>query len=412
MSPSTQSTAFETVSRENGATFVHEYRETPPIVAIRIFLPGGSASESASQHGIAELTADLLTTQTKERDMYEFGRFVEDHGLKISGSAGHDYTLFSFTCTSDYREELLQLLNEIFMSPGFSEQAFERLKEQQLSKIKQRNDKAFDTAMNEAMKALYGDHPYNHDNDGSLDTVESLGIDDIRSYYENNYTTQKGIVSAVGDIQREELISGFDNLVLPAEEPSLAPPVTESGAQRNYVEMDVDQPTHMLAYPAGKIADPSYPSTKVLNGLLGGGMSSILFNEIREKRSMGYQVGCSFPSRREDSAFLIYLGGGKEDGTEFRNILDEIIHEIAESGPEKKALRRAREYIKGNFLLNHETHGKSAWYRGFYEILGRGADFDDEYPELVDRVDSEQVQSACSEILVNQAPSFVTVRPK
>lgn len=408
----TKPTSFTKSNLDNGITLMHEKQTTPPVVAIRIFIPGGSALEAEGQEGLTHLTARMLTRQTANRDMYEFSRFVDDNGLKINSSISNDYTRLSLTGVSEFRKTLLKATREILTEPGFDPDALERLRRQQLANIRQRRDQAFSYAIDEARSTFYGDHPYNHHKLGLEETVESFTARDCQNFYENQIQNKPVILSVVGDIEEDEVHSLFSDMGAYDSDESSVSPVPETNGGREFRTKDVDQPTHILVYEAPEISRDEYVSAKVLDSLLGGGMSSILFNEMREERSLGYQVGSSFPSRRFTSSFSVYLGGDAEsNGETFRTVFQEIVENLIEEGPTEEQLSKAKEYLKGNFLLEHETPGKRAWYRGFYEVLGREADFDQRYPGLIDEITKENIQDICEKMFGLESPLFLTVEP-
>ncbi len=397
---------------DNGATLIHDRKANPPVFAVKVFVPAGSAADPEGKEGLARLTARMLTSQTARRDMVSFSRFADDHGLRISASVYPDFTELSFTSTTEFHGELLTLLREVFTRPTFRKPALARLKKQQLSAISQRKDSAFQFGFDEALRSFYGDHPYAHPETGNASAVRDLTAEDCRSFFERFYHTESLVVSSVGDVPRNRMEELVRNLELPGGQPAKVPAQrADPPSEHQFRGSPVRQPTHVLVYPAPPIQSENYPATKLLDALLGGGMGSLLFSEIREKRSMGYQVGSLYPSRRSTSYFMIYLGGGTPEGDSFREALEEPLRRLAEEGPTPSEMEQAKEYLTGNFLLSHQTHGKQAWYRGFYEIMGRGASYDERYPEAIRQVERNQIRELARTLLVEHDPLFLTVRP-
>lgn len=397
---------------DNGVTYFHEHRTTTPVIAIRVFVPGGSSLESRDREGLCHLTTNAMTRETDDMDMYEWSRFVDDHGLKINGSVSNDYSKLSMTGIDDYEDALMDAVRDVLTRPTFSPETIERLTRQQTANIRQRRDKAFSFAMDEARREFYGDHPYNHHKYGREETVGSFTAEDCREFYEKNIEAVAPIVSVVGPVEPSTIESVLEALGPFDRNQSAIPDVTDTHGSRTLRSRDVDQPTHVLTYPAPAIESEDYVPIKVLDSLLGGGMSSILFDEMREQRSLGYQVGSSYGSRRLTSNFSVYLGGDAEtNGDTFRSVFGEIVDKLCEDGPTEQRLHKAKEYLKGNFLLEHETPGKSAWYRGFYEVLGRSAEFDRNYPDLIGDVTPTDIQQVSKTLFQDEDPLFLTVHP-
>jgi zinc protease len=398
---------------DNGITYFHEHRTTTPVIAIRVFVPGGSSLESRDREGLCHLTTNAMTRETGDMDMYEWSRFVDDHGLKINGSVANDYSKLSMTGIADYKDALMDAVRDVLTRPTFSPETIERLTRQQTAKIRQRRDQAFSFAMDEARREFYGDHPYNHHKYGREETVDSFNAEDCQQFYEEQIGSTAPIVSVVGPVDPSTIESVLEDLGPFNQNQSAVPDVTDTHVGRTRRSRDIDQPTHVLTYPAPAINSGDYVTIKVLDSLLGGGMSSILFDEMREQRSLGYQVGSSYGSRRLTSNFSVYLGGDAEsNGETFRSVFKEITERLIEEGPADERLKKAREYLKGNFLLEHETPGKSALYRGFYEVLGRTSEFDRNYPDLIDKITPADIQQSCEALFKDTKPLFLTVQPE
>ena len=402
---------FQKIKLSNGCKIIQEKRELPPLSVVKVLIPGGSGVEPAGKEGLANLTGRLLSAQTADKDIYEFSQLLEDNGIKVSGGAGTDYLKFTFMAPNEKKEMLLNLMRELFHLPGFSEKALAKLKIQQASQADSRKDSSQASARDRARELIYGNHPYNHHTLGSRKSIEELNQADIKDFYNSFFSLDQLVVSAVGAIEIDELEEVFGSLKLPAVEASYAPPVKSFYTpERKIITRQVDQPTHVLAYPAPSINSEDYVSTKLFSTLLGGGMSSLLFEELREKQSLGYQVGSFYPSYRQQSLFMFYLGGGDPEGEKFREGIKAIVEGISDKGVSEEKLSGVKEYLSGNFQLKHETFADTAAHRGFYEILGRGAEFDEQYPWLVGEVSNDEIMAIADNLIRESEPVFVTVR--
>lgn len=410
--PDSNNKPFKRQILDNGVKLVHEHRKKPPVVAVKVFLPVGSSNDPEGSEGLAHLTARTLIQQTAKKTMIEMNRYKSRYGLKVSSSVHPDFTLLSFTSIPEYREELLSLVREILTKPSFNSNPVTHLKKQQLASLSRRRDDAFKFAFDGALEAFYRDHPYGHPPLGTLKAVQNLQPANARTFYRNNYSTKNLVVSSIGDLKIDRLESLFSLLDLPGKS------VKETDAHwEDYTDTrqkrprDVDQPTHVVLYPAPNLHHQDYVELKVTDALLGGGMSSVLFQSIRDQRSLGYQVGSAYPSRRLKSTFRVYLGGGSKDGTTFKQVLEKNLRKLAENPPDTESLNKAKEHLKGNFLLDHESPSRVAWYRGFYEVMGLGANFDELYPKKIETVTARDVSDAIK-LLIEKEPLHFTVVPE
>jgi zinc protease len=163
----------------------------------------------------------------------------------------------------------------------------------------------------------------------------------------------------------------------------------------------------IVGYPAPPVASPDYPAMKVLNAILGGGMSSRLFSELRDKRALAYSTGSFYPSRAEESHLVTYIIALPDNAEAARQGILEIIKEIQERGVPQEELERAKSYVIGNYRIEHETTERRAWYLGWYETLGVGYQMDAYYPQLIQAVTAEDIQRVAQKYLQQYVLSLV-----
>jgi predicted Zn-dependent peptidase len=132
---------------------------------------------------------------------------------------------------------------------------------------------------------------------------------------------------------------------------------------------------------------------KVLNGILGSGFTSRLFQELREKRGLAYAVGSFFPTRINMGRFIAYIGTAPQKTEEAVKGIEKVVMEV-EKGISEEEIQIAKEKIVGSFLLEHQTRAKQAWYIGWFETIGLGYEMDKKYPEKINKVKKEDIYEA------------------
>lgn len=163
----------------------------------------------------------------------------------------------------------------------------------------------------------------------------------------------------------------------------------------------------MVGFPAPCAKDPDQIPLKVLNTLLGGGMSSRLFVTLREKLGLAYEVSSFYPTRLDRSQWVIYLGLPREKLETASRQLDQLLERLADLGPNAKEVTQAKAMIRGSFLMDRQSRRRQAWYAAWWEFLGKGAGYGDEFLAAVDRVTPRELGELLRRML---AQPSVTVR--
>ncbi len=391
---------------------IHQKISTLPLVAITLFIPAGSIMEPAEQQGVAGLTADILTGQTAVRDIYSFNRYIERYGLRVASSIHSDFVNFSFSAPSQQRQRLIEIIREIFQSPGIEAGIFSKYKKIHLSRCKSRKDRASTLVYDKLLEKFYPGHPYNHSPAGTPKTLNNMELKDLTAFYQENYSNQGVVGSVVGDIELEEAVTIFEKLSLPSVKVQKPPAPSQFGQGKVTLEGAVDQPTHTVVYPSPAISEPDNLVLKLFNCYLGQGMSSLLFAELREKRGLGYHVGSSYPNRQFTAPFSLRLGGGDSSGEEFLTVLQQLFSQLAKQPLPHAVLRDVKNKLTGNFLLSHERFANIAWYSGFYEFMGLGVEYDANFPELISKVEPSEIQQVVEKTFLSTKPLFITLLPE
>ena len=167
----------------------------------------------------------------------------------------------------------------------------------------------------------------------------------------------------------------------------------------------------LFGFEAPGLSDPLYPKIKVLDALLGGGMSARLFQEIREKHGLAYEVGSFYPTRVLGSGFVIHMGLQASKAKQAEQCVRDLLKDIATHTPSSEEVKEAKQYIRGTYFMDHQTNSRKAFYAGWWEILGKGGTYDARYPEEIAAVTPDDVRTAAQEIFSKPA-QIVELYPK
>jgi predicted Zn-dependent peptidase len=273
-----------------------------------------------------------------------------------------------------------------------------------LKEIQAEADQNFSVIYNNFQRALYGDQGYGHSALGTVESVQAMTRDDVVRFYRQYYVPNNMVIAAVGDFDASRLLAllkaRLGNLAYAPELPVKSPLQVQLAENQQVVaEKGSNLVWMMVGFPGPAVGSPDYPAMKVLNAIVGGDMSSRLFSILRDQRGLAYSTGSLFPSRQADSHLATYIIVLPANAERARDGILDILEDIKENGVTAEELARAQSSIVGNYLIDHETAERRAWYLGWYEVLGVGTAMDEKYPQLIRQVTSDDVQRVAEKYL-------------
>ncbi len=405
-------TMEEMIVLENGLRLILREDTGTESVAVQAFVGTGTAVESTEQAGISQLTQRLLLRGTESMSEEELFEAIENLGASLSQSQLTDMGTLSLVATQETWQEALPLLLDSLLTPAFAPAEFQNVQEEMLRAIQGRADDNFTIMYDNLQQALYGVGSYGNPELGTVESISNLTLDDVKAFYANYYVPNNMVISAAGNFNaallRKKLEARLGQLERGADDLRPTPtvqPLTENGAVASDKESNLTW--FMLGFPAPSVADPDYPAMKVLNSVLGGGMSSRLFATLREEQGLAYSTSSFYPSRAGDSHLVTYIIALPENAAKAKEGMLAILDDIKANGVSDEELARAINKEIGSFILRRETAQRRAYDIGWYEMLGAGIELDATYPDKLRAVTSEDVQRVATTYLTNYVLSSV-----
>ena len=374
-----------------------------PFVTMDISLRAGSAFEG-DKHGLANLTASLLTEGAGRYNAEKFQQELERMGSKITASADKLNINVQATMLTENIEQTLSLLTQVIISPRFDESAVERIKQAIISGLKQgeespafKLDRAFD-------KAIYGEHVYAHPVAGYVDSVEKLTQQDIRDYHQQNFTRANMKISVVGDINPAHLAKIFDKqfLAIPVGEKrnklTSVPQQPLSATLR--VEMDIPQSHIKTGHEGISRHDKDYFAAYVMNYILGGGgFNSRLMEEVRTKRGLAYSVYSYFDALPQQGAFVSSVQTKTKDEQHSLHLIRKEMEKMRSQLVSEEEYQGAINYLTGSFPLRIDSNAKILGYLSIMQSEDLGRDYLKTWTSKIKAVTREDVQRVAQRLL-------------
>jgi zinc protease len=391
INPAARATNIERVVSSGGieAWLVHE--PSVPLVAMEFAFAGGTAQDPAAKPGIANLAANLLDEGAGALDSPTFHDHLERHAIDLGFSSSRDYLRGSVRTLREHRDEAFDLLRLSLTQARFDSEPLERARTQILSSLRRQTVSPNSIANQRFLSATFGTHPYGQPPDGTLDSVPKITADELRAYTKHVLARDHLKISVVGDIDKAELATLLDKTFgqLPAKADLVAiPDITpQAEARRINVTLDVPQTTVVFGTPGVMRSDPDFMTTLVLNQIMaGGGVTSRLYREVREKRGLVYTIAESLLWLNH-SAMLIGYTGTRADRT--NETIDATMNELkrmADEGPTQAELDGAKAYLNGSQMLSLDTSAKIAGALLQYQLDGLPIDYIDKRAGVISAV--------------------------
>ncbi len=392
--------------------FVRE--ETIPIITVTLSFDGGSALDPAGLEGLANLVSGTLDEGAGNLPSLAYQKRLEDLAISISFNAYKDRFRVRLRTLTKNRDEAFRLLGLVLQQPRFDEKAVERVRTQILTNIENELEDANSIAAKAWFRKIYPNHVYGRPSNGTKESVAAITPDDLRGFVKRRFARDNILIGAVGNIDGKELSRLLDVALagLPAtSQPvdiSEIMPVTEGSL--TVIRRPNPQSVVIFGMPGIKRDDPDYYAAYVMNYVLGGGgFTSRLYQEVREKRGLAYSV-YSYLYPYEYSA--IYLGGVATANARVAESLDLVkaeIKRLAEEGISEDELQRAKTFLNGSFPLRLDSNAKIANMLVGIQVSRLGADYIEKRPGYIDAVTIEDIKRVAERLLRPEAMTFVIV---
>lgn len=375
-----------------------------PILSLQFAFSGGAAQDPAEKPGVATFVSGMLDEGAGNLDSEAFQSRLEDLAAKMSVSASHDYETVSFQTLTQNREESLKLLHMAVTSPHFAPADVERIREQIVANLRVEEKDPSKAASNEWFKLAFGSHPYGRPTNGTLESVAKITPADLHDYVKKNFARDNLKVAVVGDIDAAQLSETLDAVFGDLPEKSVrkpVPDVTWAGAYRQrVVPMPNPQSVVQFGFEGLKRSDPDFIPAYILNYIVGGGgFSSKLMQEVREKRGLAYSVYTYlYPLQHAG----IFSGGVATENKAVAQSLDLIKAELkraANEGLTEQELRTAKDYLIGSFALRFDTSAKIAAQLLAIQLDNLGIDYIDKRNGEIEAVTVQDIKRVAKRLM-------------
>ena len=396
----------------NGLVVVTEPMAHVRTVSLGIWIDAGSRYEDARSMGVSHFIEHALFKGTATRSALAIAQEMDALGGHLNAFTDREHTCFYLRVLSDHLDAALGVLADMVLHPALEAGAMERERQVILEEISSYEDAPDDLVHDVFAATLWPGHPLGWPVAGSAASVAGLGAADLRAFMDARYRPGVSLVAAAGQLDHEAIVGrvgralgGWNGAAAPA---SLTTPAPRRAAA--FRAKDIEQVHLCLGAPGLPQAHPDRYVMAVLETALGGGMSSRLFQEIREERGLAYSISAYHAPYRDTGAFVVYAGTGPATCADVVRLTAGILGE-ARRGLPSDDIARAKASLKGGLMLDLETPGsRMSKLARSEQYFGRQFTLDEILAD-VDRVAEADVRRVAETVLAPDAFTFAAVGP-
>jgi zinc protease len=376
---------------------------TVPVIAMEYAFAGGASQDPPAKSGVGNLVAGLLDEGSGDLDSETFHERLDRRAIELSFTSTRDSFRGSLRMLKDNKDEAYDLLRSALTSPHFDPTDVERIRAQVISGLRRDSTNPGTLASRKFIEIAFGDHPYGRQSTGTLESVPTIDVADLKDYAGRVLAKDTLRIAVVGDVDADTLGKLLDKTfgTLPAKANLTAIPdiIAAKPPQRAFIPLDVPQTVVTFGGPGIRRADPDFMAGYVVNHILGGGgLSSRLYKEVREKRGLAYSVYESLLWMDHSALFVGNTGTRADRAGDTLDAIEKEIRRIAEDGPTQNELDEAKSYLKGSQMLALDTSSKLAQALLQYQLDKLPIDYIEKRNAIVDAVTLDDAKKAARKL--------------
>ncbi|HIU79459.1 MAG TPA: insulinase family protein [Candidatus Coproplasma excrementipullorum] len=358
---------------DNGIRLIVKQMSGLLSVTMGIIVGTGACVETDEEDGISHFIEHMMFKGTKKRNAFNISDEMDAIGAQVNAFTGKDITCYYAKSTSDHAAEAFEILSDIFLNSTFPADEMKREKGVIIEEISMNEDTPDDLCLDLLSKAFFGEKNYGRNILGPRKNVRGFKKADILSYMGERYTADNIVISMAGNISIEEAQGLVEKYFSSVPRGNGTQRTVEVRLQSKNLskKKDIEQVHIGIAYPSMKRYEPLADATMIVNAVLGGSMSSRLFQEVREKRGLAYTVYSYLTSYKDTGSLVVYAGVNSDNYLQSVEAIDACINDIRNKNITEYEFRRGKEQLLASQIFAQEStssqmllYGKELIYSG------------------------------------------------
>lgn len=388
---------------QNGVRIVLENIPTVRSVAIGVWIGTGSRDENPENNGISHFLEHMFFKGTTTRSAREIAESFDSIGGQVNAFTSKEYTCYYAKVLDTHAQYALEVLADMFFNSTFEDEELKKEKNVVLEEIKMYEDTPDDIVHDLLSKAVYENHPLGYPILGTEETLNTFTGEKLKEYIHDRYTPENVVISIAGNIS-DSFIHEVEKFFGSYEGGSREKIENKPAFHSNQIsrKKETEQAHLCIGYNGLKVGHDDIYTLIILNNILGGSMSSRLFQEVREQRGLAYSV-FSYHSAYQDSGIVtIYGGTGANQLDVLFETVQETLGKLKQQGITEKELHNSKEQLKGSLMLSLESTNSRMSRNGKNELLLKRHRSLDEIIDQIDQVTKIGVDEMTNRIFTDQ----------
>jgi predicted Zn-dependent peptidase len=390
-------------SCKNGVRIVLENIPTVRSVAIGVWIGTGSRNENPQTNGISHFLEHMFFKGTKTRSAKEIAESFDSIGGQVNAFTSKEYTCYYAKVLDTHAQFALDVLADMFFNSSFVEEELNKERNVVLEEIKMYDDTPDDIVHDLLSTAIYGDHPLGYPILGTEETLNTFTGSTLKDYIHNRYTPENVVISIAGNVSDKFILEvekyfgsyeGGDSSIIENI------PVFQSNHLSR--KKETEQAHLCIGFEGLKIGHEDVYSLIILNNILGGSMSSRLFQEVREQRGLAYSVFSYHSAYQDNGVVTVYGGTGAKQLDVLYETIQETLEKLKQDGITDKELNNSKEQLKGSLMLGLESTNSRMSRNGKNELLLKRHRSLDEIIEQIDQVTKQSVDGMATSVFTDK----------
>lgn len=385
---------FDTIKLENGVSIVMEQISSVRSVALGIFIRNGSINETSKSNGISHFIEHMLFKGTNKRTSKDIAEEMDNIGGQLNAFTAKEYTCYYARVLDTHIDTTIDVLTDMIFNSKFDSIDIEKESKVILEEINMYEDSPDDIVFTKLQKEIWQNSPLAYNVLGTKENVSRFKRQDFIEYMDNKYVGENIVVAIAGSFDKEKILE-----IIKQKMPSMPKGKANLDADRHYiytpsrtkVYKDIEQLHLAIVFDGISIKDKYNYSMSLLNAIIGGGMSSILFQKVREEHGIAYSIYSYNNSYVNNGLFNIYVALNKSQLDKTINIIYKEIANLKNNKITNQQIEKTKEQLKSNYIMGLESTSNRMSSIGRSKVLVNKIKTPDEIIQEVDLIKKEDI---------------------